>query len=222
MLTDLGRAQAPPRIRSKHPRDDVDAPRAEEVRERVLRREDLAVKRRRVLILERKVAAEHGEEDYSATPDVALFVIASPQDLRSDVVRRSSFGLHWIRFAFFESVSQAKVDDLDLCFRRLITQQEVLGLDVPVHAIGGVHVHHGAEDLLHIHGCASLVEGGAVIVLLGLLNDPVEELTPSAKFHDKVVFLRVFEDLIKFHDVRMVQGFVYVDLLLEALLVRLG
>mmetsp|Transcript_62060 Transcript_62060/g.178021 ORF Transcript_62060/g.178021 Transcript_62060/m.178021 type:complete len:508 (+) Transcript_62060:146-1669(+) len=163
------------------------------------------------------VAAGEDVGDDATTPDVALLVIAfAEQHLRRDVVRGARLGLHWLARGVV--LREPEVDDLDLGLPGLVLEQEVLRLDIPVRIALGVQVSHGAQNLLHVPGHVLLAKGAA-LMLFGLLNDTVEELTAGADLHHEVDSPGIDEGLVELHNVRVVQHHLDVHLLLKAILV---
>mmetsp|Transcript_7992 Transcript_7992/g.22301 ORF Transcript_7992/g.22301 Transcript_7992/m.22301 type:complete len:508 (+) Transcript_7992:124-1647(+) len=163
------------------------------------------------------VAARENVGDDATTPDVALLVIAfAEQHLRRDVVRGARLGLHWLARGVV--LREPEVDDLDLGLPGLVLEQEVLRLDIPVRIALGVQVSHGAQNLLHVPGHVLLAKGAA-LMLFGLLNDTVEELTAGADLHHEVDSPGIDEGLVELHNVRVVQHHLDVHLLLKAILV---
>mmetsp|Transcript_154079 Transcript_154079/g.493890 ORF Transcript_154079/g.493890 Transcript_154079/m.493890 type:complete len:438 (+) Transcript_154079:190-1503(+) len=166
---------------------------------------------------ERGVAARENVGDDATAPDVALFVIAfAEQHLRRDVVRGARLGLHGLARGVV--LREPEVDDLDLGLPGLVLEQKVLRLDIPVRVALGVQVSHGAQNLLHVPGHVLLAKGAA-LMLLGLLNDTIEELTAGADLHHEVDSPCIDEGLVELHNVRVVQHHLDVHLLLKAILV---
>ena len=108
---------------------------------------------------------------------------------------------------------RAKVDDLELIVARALLEQDVLGLQIPMHNLLIVAVVHHGQDLFHNDGCISFAH-------LARLHDLIEELATFANpitpteivkykrevdlLHDDEEALVVFKELIHFDNVRMV------------------
>jgi hypothetical protein len=72
VLLDLRLVEASYWIRREHPSDEVPCFCAEEVWQHVFRGQNFSIQGWGVLVLEWKVAAEHGEEDDPAAPNITL------------------------------------------------------------------------------------------------------------------------------------------------------
>mmetsp|Transcript_7403 Transcript_7403/g.16152 ORF Transcript_7403/g.16152 Transcript_7403/m.16152 type:complete len:337 (+) Transcript_7403:293-1303(+) len=166
---------------------------------------------------EGRVAAEKDVADDATAPDVALLIVGACQDFRGHVVRSTGLGRHGWRVGR-KGFGQAEVDDLDGGVPVWTLQEEVFRLDIAVREAGLVEVAHGTQDLHHVRGCLVLIEGAAITMSLCLLDDPIEQLPASAKLHDQVDVLGVFEHFIELYNVWVVQQLLDGNLLLHPLL----
>jgi hypothetical protein len=94
----------------------------------------------------------------------------------------------------------------------LINNDEVLWLQVSMHNIKAVAVIDGLNNLLEYVTCLELIKEL-------FLHDHVEELASLTELGDEVNILGIFEILVHFEDVRMIQSLEYLYLVLEPLTV---
>jgi hypothetical protein len=121
-----------------------------------------------------------GEEDIehdADAPYVGLGPVLALEHLRRDVVGAADDVPEHL--TFLEEDGEAEVGGLERRVLVLAQQQEVLGLDVPVHD------PHGVARVHDLHDGAQQGRGGALRVL-ALGDDAVGELAAGAELHDEV------------------------------------
>jgi len=147
-----------------------------------------------VVTVERRVATEEDVEHAASAPHITRNVVVASEHLRRDVIRGSSACLHTMEATTFHNFGQAEVNDLEVgvvCGR---LEQEVFGLEVPMHDVLCVAVVQSHEDLTENHsGCIFLKELS--------LDDPIEKLTASAQLRHQVHVFLVLKVLVEFDDV---------------------
>mmetsp|Transcript_5731 Transcript_5731/g.10302 ORF Transcript_5731/g.10302 Transcript_5731/m.10302 type:complete len:271 (+) Transcript_5731:828-1640(+) len=169
-----------------------------------------------VVAIEWRITTEKNVCNDTATPNVALLVVASLQYLRCDIIWRSSLCCHgWI--SSFKPLGEPEVDDLDLCFSCFVLHQEILGLDITMAKAFAVQVAHSSKDLLHVSRSSTLVKCCCTVMFIRLCYDAIKELASCAHLHDQVEPLGICEYLVEFHDVGMVESCLDIHLDLEPL-----
>ena len=124
-------------------------------------------------MVEGKIPASHREQHDPRAPYVRFErVVLVPEDhLRSRVARRPAGGLEPL--LFLVEVAEPEVDELDV---QLVIQQQVLGLEVPVHDLQRVDVLNALHYLLVELASFDLLQRF-------LLHDVVEELSLGRVLH---------------------------------------
>jgi hypothetical protein len=91
---------------------------------------------------------------------------------------------------------EPEVGGLEGCVLRLVRQQEILGLEVPVHDPQLVAL----LDDPHDDSCQA---GRSALAVVPLSDDAVKQLPPGAHLHDQVHVLQVLiRALLESHEVR--------------------
>mmetsp|Transcript_28589 Transcript_28589/g.77464 ORF Transcript_28589/g.77464 Transcript_28589/m.77464 type:complete len:401 (-) Transcript_28589:29-1231(-) len=171
---------------------------------------------------ERGRTGQENVQDDPDAPDVALLAVLAAQHLGRHVVRGADHRRHvgcvrpLVLDLVVEALRYAKVNDLQrvLAYRHaLALKQEVLRLQIPVSDVLGVHVVHGADNLLDDMSSIPLTEEA-------LVNDGVKQLTPVAHLHDKVDLVLVLEGLVKSHNVWMIHDCIDLNFVEEGIHVR--
>mmetsp|Transcript_8913 Transcript_8913/g.19895 ORF Transcript_8913/g.19895 Transcript_8913/m.19895 type:complete len:252 (+) Transcript_8913:591-1346(+) len=120
------------------------------LREFPLRLEDGVVCLALRIARERIESEEHDEREQPDTPHVDGLVVSLElpavclYKLGCEVLVRAADGAH--HFVLLEDPRQAEVYNLDLRVARRIRQQHILWLEVPMHALLGVHVFDRLKD----------------------------------------------------------------------------
>ena len=110
-------------------------------RELVVAIHDLLVDAQGVVVVERRVARKHFEDQHAQRPPVDELVVAlALDDLWSQVLRRAAEGVG----AVADDLGKAEVGDLDVS---LLVDEEVLRLEVSVGDVHGVEVLECEHDL---------------------------------------------------------------------------
>ena len=100
----------------------------------------------------------------------------------------------WLTLTWLEEHGETKVGGLEGRALVLAEEQEILGLEVPVHH------SHGVAVMDHRHDLAAEIGGGALgVVSLG--DDAVEELAAGAELHDEVDGVAILVGRLELHDV---------------------
>mmetsp|Transcript_7809 Transcript_7809/g.21330 ORF Transcript_7809/g.21330 Transcript_7809/m.21330 type:complete len:331 (+) Transcript_7809:626-1618(+) len=161
------------------------------------------------LTKERRVSTEHDVHDDTNTPAITQLVVLPGQYLWCNVVWGSRFGVQHL--VLLKPTRQTEINDLQqgLLDGLLRQEEKVLRLQVPVADMILVHVVDRSHNLLHQDGCLDFGK-------MAGLNDPVEQLTATAKLHDQVDAAMVLKGLIQLDDVRVVQQLHDGNLLFEA------
>eukprot|EP00429_Kryptoperidinium_foliaceum_P018166 CAMPEP_0176041802 /NCGR_PEP_ID=MMETSP0120_2-20121206/20739_1 /TAXON_ID=160619 /ORGANISM="Kryptoperidinium foliaceum, Strain CCMP 1326" /LENGTH=312 /DNA_ID=CAMNT_0017375211 /DNA_START=436 /DNA_END=1371 /DNA_ORIENTATION=+ len=180
-------------VHSEQARDEIFDGIADEIRQLVVGRQDLFVEVRGVLVLKREIAADHREQDHTAAPQIAHLgdVLMPRNHFGRSIARRAACGAQPLAIA--EQVAQAEVDDLDPV---ILVQEQVLGLQVPVHDVHGVDLLDTGYDL---------VEEATRLRLLDapVRNDVIEQLVPGRVLHDQVQLAARLNNLEQLDDVWM-------------------
>mmetsp|Transcript_1149 Transcript_1149/g.2513 ORF Transcript_1149/g.2513 Transcript_1149/m.2513 type:complete len:301 (+) Transcript_1149:2102-3004(+) len=163
---------------------------------------------------EGRIAAEEKVGDDADGPDVASFVVISPNDLRRDCVGRP-YGIA-LRLSDFKMLRKAKVDHLELRIVVGAAKEEVLQFEVAVDNALRMDVAEGAEHLPDEAGALLLR-----VVVVRLLVEPVEELPPETELLHQIYLLVALVHLLEPDDVRVIQLAHDEDLLAELLQTRL-
>ena len=121
-----------------------------------------------------RVAAEQDVKKAPGRPHVTRDVVIAGQDLWRDVVGRSCSSVHPLQAASITDLRQAEVDNLQVRVLFFGLEQEVLGLEVPMHDVLLVTVVQRLQDLLE-NACGDLLTEE----FFG--NDAVEEFTARAE-----------------------------------------
>mmetsp|Transcript_17869 Transcript_17869/g.38621 ORF Transcript_17869/g.38621 Transcript_17869/m.38621 type:complete len:414 (+) Transcript_17869:757-1998(+) len=150
------------------------------------------------------VAKEHDEGDEADAPHVdrlavalALAAVALHQ-LRSQVVVRAADRLEQLGAVLHEA-AESEVCDEDVRVRGLVAQQDVLGLEVPVHHALVVHELDRLQDGLHVPPHFILC------VHVILLGDAVHELAAPRELADEDEVGRRLVSLLHADDVRVAE-----------------
>lgn len=93
------------------------------------------------------VTAKKNVEHTASGPHVARNVIVARQHLWRDVVRRSCSSLHSLKPASAHNLGEAEINDLEVRVIALVSEEEVLRFQIPVHNIFAVAVIESHEDL---------------------------------------------------------------------------
>lgn len=145
--------------------------------------------------LEGQVAADQSVEEDTEGPHVCLGRVITLEHLRRHVVGSSSHGRHLLLLRHF---GEAEVDE---SHRVLISDHDVVGLDISVHDVHGVTVVDRLEELLHVVSRLLLSES-----LVLLLCDLFKQLRSRHILHDEVHVLGVIVGFVILDNVGVVEG----------------
>jgi hypothetical protein len=185
------------RVRSENALKEVDGLRGDEPGDRIVPGEYLFVEGGGVGILKGQAAADHGEEDDPAGPDVdpQACVFLAGDHFGGRVAGRPAGGLEQLDLVGaaepLVGVRQPEVHDL---YAPVEVDQQVLGLEVAVHHFQRVDVLDPVQDLLE--DAAGLGLGQAF-----LLDDVVEQLALGDVLHHEEQLLLGLDDFVELDDV---------------------
>eukprot|EP00158_Paraphelidium_tribonemae_P006027 Partr_v1_DN27636_c0_g1_i2_m65048 len=138
-----------------------------------------------VVLIERQPPTQHDKQNHATTPDIHLWpsIQLARNDFGRGIIRRSTTSLEKVPVG--HQIGQAKVGQLDV---PIPVQQNILGLQVPMHDI---------MTMTEIHGRYYLLKQPTRVPLghLAILNNQIEELTPGI-LHDHDDLGRCSQDLI--------------------------
>jgi len=147
------------------------------------------------LTIEGRHTRKNDVSDDTGGPDIALLVVVLVEDLRGDIVGGSKL---FVKVTVgVEDEGGTEVNDLDLIELLVLLKQNILGLKITVNNVSLMAVVDAGKDLLHQNCATSLSE-------FTTLKDFIEEFTTLADFSDKIVAFLIFEELVHFDDVWMV------------------
>lgn len=155
------------------------------------------------LTIERGLSGKNDIGDDTGGPDIALLVVALVEDLGGNVVRGSEFLIE-VTVGIVDEGS-TEIDDLDLIELLVLLEENVLGLEITMNDVGLMAIVDARKDLLHENGAITLAEFTS-------LKDFVEEFTTLADLSDKVVALLIFEELVHFDDIGVINFLQNIDL----------
>lgn len=145
--------------------------------------------------IERHGSVEQLIEGNSKRPNVTLFVVLFIEDLRRDIVWRSS------NFALLPLIinnqCETKVNESDLA---VSSEHDVFWLDVPVDNILRMAMLKSSQQFEELQGYIGL------ILFFRILCDGFHNFSAGAEFHDEVNVLLVIVSLIVGADVWVIYG----------------
>ena len=156
---------------------------------------DLAEKLTLIVFDERRVATEQNVQNHTHGPHVGLGAVRSTlQNFRGDVagstaLRRQTLGTENL-------LGKAKVGNLDGRVGIIRNKQQILRLEIPMGNVVSMTVADGLED-----DAAGIA--GLLLVVVGLGDDAIEQLTASHLLHDQIVVSRLLEEVVQTNDVRV-------------------
>ena len=156
---------------------------------------DLAEQLALVVFDERRIPTEKNVQNDPNGPHVGLGVVRGTlQDFGSNVagstaLRRQTLGTQNL-------FGKTKVGNLDGRVGIIRHQQQILRLEVTVGNVVSVTIADGLED-----DAAGIT--GLLLVVVGLGDDAIEQLTAGHLLHDEVVVARLLEEVVQTDDVRV-------------------
>jgi hypothetical protein len=165
--------------------------------------------------VERVIAGQQNKHEDAQRPDVdRVRVRLVVHELGRIVGPRAAHGAH--RLVGLHDGGETKVDQLDLRVGRIVRQHDVLGLEIAVHNAARVQVLERGRHLPEVARCA-------LLRVLALVDDAVEQVAARAVLHHEIDAAFVLVHVDERHNVGMPTGLLHnVDLLAQAANVELA
>mmetsp|Transcript_48008 Transcript_48008/g.128725 ORF Transcript_48008/g.128725 Transcript_48008/m.128725 type:complete len:268 (+) Transcript_48008:434-1237(+) len=195
------------RIHPEHAMDQVRGLRRKVAGNFVLPFSDEPEEVRVALDVEGKAAGQECVEDHATSPEVGLSAIIGAifhEQLWGGIVRRAD-GVGQ-RLSFPELRRQAEIREFDCA---ILTEEYVLGLEVPMHHADAVAMRHALEDLPEEAPGLALAEPRVP-------HDVVEEVTAPRELEDDRVAVVELDGLNELEHVAVLREGVACDLLLQS------